>query len=39
MVCLGFEPWPQDGRRRRNHGAMAATKNIKVQGGESESEK
>ena len=25
MVCLGFEPGPQDGRRRRNHGAMAAT--------------
>ena len=33
MVCLGFEPgsaWdsnlgPQDGVRRRNHGAMAAT--------------
>ena len=24
MVCLGFEPRPQDGRRRRNHGAMAA---------------
>ena len=27
MVCLGFEPGPQDGRRRRNHGAMAATPN------------
>ena len=27
MVCLGFEPGPQeDGRRRRNHGAIAATK-------------
>ena len=25
MVCMGFEPGPQDGRRRRNHGAMAAT--------------
>ena len=25
MVCLGFESGPQDGRRRRNHGAMAAT--------------
>ena len=25
MVCLGFEPGPQDGRRRQNHGAMAAT--------------
>ena len=25
MVWLGFEPGPQDGRRRRNHGAMAAT--------------
>ena len=25
MVCLGFEPGPQDGRRRRNHLAMAAT--------------
>ena len=25
MVCLGFEPGPQDGRLRRNHGAMAAT--------------
>ena len=25
MVCLGFEPGPQDGRRRRYHGAMAAT--------------
>ena len=25
MVCLGFEPRAQDGRRRRNHGAMAAT--------------
>ena len=24
MVCLGFEPGPQDGRRRRNHGARAA---------------
>ena len=24
MECLGFEPGPQDGRRRRNHGAMAA---------------
>ena len=24
MVSLGFEPGPQDGRRRRNHGAMAA---------------
>ena len=20
MVCLGYEPGPQDGRRRRNHG-------------------
>ena len=28
MVCLGFEPGPQDGRRRRNHGAMAATQLI-----------
>ena len=26
MVCLVFEPGPQDGRRRRNHGAMAAAK-------------
>ena len=25
MVCLGFEPGPQDGRRRWNHGAMAST--------------
>ena len=25
MVCLGFEPRLQDGRRRQNHGAMAAT--------------
>ena len=25
MVCLGFKPGLQDGRRRRNHGAMAAT--------------
>ena len=25
MVCLGFEPGPQDGRCRRNHIAMAAT--------------
>ena len=28
MVCLGFEPGaagPQEGRRRRNHGAMEAT--------------
>ena len=25
MECLGFEPRPQDGKRRRNHGAMAAT--------------
>ena len=25
MVCLGFEPGRQDGRRRRNHGAMVAT--------------
>ena len=24
-VCLGFEPGSQNGRRRRNHGAMAAT--------------
>ena len=24
MVCLGFEPWPQDGRCRQNHGAMVA---------------
>ena len=24
MVCLGFEPGPQDGRRSRNHGAMAS---------------
>ena len=24
MVSLGFEPRQQDGRRRRNHGAMAA---------------
>ena len=26
MVCLGFDPWPQDGRRRQNHGAIAATR-------------
>ena len=26
MVCLVFEPGPQNGRRRRNHGAMAAAK-------------
>ena len=26
MVCLGFELGPQDGWRRRNHGAMAATR-------------
>ena len=26
MVCMGFEPGPQDGRRRQNHGAMAAAK-------------
>ena len=26
MVCMEFEPLPQDGRRKRNHGAMAATK-------------
>ena len=25
MVCLGFEHGPQDGRRRWNQGAMAAT--------------
>ena len=25
MVCLGLEPGPQDGMRRRNYGAMAAT--------------
>ena len=25
MVCLGSKPGPQDGRRRQNHGAMAAT--------------
>ena len=25
MECLGFEPGRQDGRRRQNHGAMAAT--------------
>ena len=25
MVCLGSKPGTQDGRRRRNHGAMAAT--------------
>ena len=25
MVCLVFEPRPQDGRHRKNHGAMAAT--------------
>ena len=25
MVCLGFKPGPQDGRRRQNHGAMVAT--------------
>ena len=25
MVCLGFKPRPQGGRRRQNHGAMAAT--------------
>ena len=25
MECLGFELGAQDGRRRRNHGAMAAT--------------
>ena len=25
MQCLGFELGPQDGRRRRNHGAMVAT--------------
>ena len=24
MVCMGFEPGPQDARRRWNHGAMAA---------------
>ena len=24
MVCLEFEPGSQDGRRRYNHGAMAA---------------
>ena len=24
MVCLGFEPGPQDGRSRQNQGAMAA---------------
>ena len=28
MVCLGFEPGTQDGRRRRNHGAMAAVSHI-----------
>ena len=26
MVCLGFNPGPQDGRLRQNHGAIAATK-------------
>ena len=30
MVRLGFEPWPQDGRHRQNHGAMAATQIPKV---------
>ena len=25
MECLGFEPGPQDGGRRRDHGATAAT--------------
>ena len=25
MVCLGSNSGPQDSRRRRNHGAMAAT--------------
>ena len=25
MVCLGFEPGTANGRRRPNHGAMAAT--------------
>ena len=25
MVCLGFEPGAQDGRRRQNQGAVAAT--------------
>ena len=30
MVCLGFEPGPQDGRRRRNHGAMAATQDCAI---------
>ena len=24
MLCLGFEPCPQDGRRRQNHGAVVA---------------
>ena len=28
MVCLRFEPGPHDGRRRRNHGAMAGPKYV-----------
>ena len=28
MVCMGFEPGPQNGKRRQNHGAMAAAPNL-----------
>ena len=28
MVCLGFEPGLKVGRRRQNHGAMAAAQNL-----------
>ena len=28
MLCLGFEPGPQDGRHRWNHRAMAATLHV-----------
>ena len=28
MVCMGFKPGPLYGRRRRNHGAMAAALHV-----------